>query len=122
MFKLLLERQNGDQEVRIFNDSDFFQTANTILWDERIDGPIKSDIQLGGMVRIGDQLQLDAGKLSANVAAKQSETDLHTTKTTQVTTLRNRIKALASQSDLTAAEEKEAIMKYIKLKVLQGEP
>jgi hypothetical protein len=42
-------------------------------------------------------------------------------KDTQVNTFKQRIKALANQPDLTAAEIKEAIFKYIKMKVMQGE-
>lgn len=43
------------------------------------------------------------------------------TKRLQIVALRQRIRALADQSDLTAAEVKEAIFKFIKMKVLQGE-
>jgi hypothetical protein len=48
----------------------------------------------------------------------QSEVDAEVTRKTQIQALRQRIKALANQADMTAADVKEAIMKYLKLKLL----
>ncbi len=42
-------------------------------------------------------------------------------KKAQIVTLRQRLKALNDQPDMTAGEVKEALMKFIKLKVLQEE-
>lgn len=121
MYKILLEYPNGKQEVRQFQNSDEFQTSSTILWDTRVDGAMPDEITLGGMVKVNGVLQVDAQKYTAYQAMVDSETSAETTKRQQIQTLRQRVKTLAGQSDLTAAEVKEAIMKFIKLMVLKNQ-
>jgi hypothetical protein len=48
----------------------------------------------------------------------QSEIDAETTRRAQIRAFKQRLKTLAGQSDLTAAEVKEAILKFIKLQLL----
>lgn len=51
----------------------------------------------------------------------QEELDARAALKLQINTLKARVKALATQSDLTAAEVKEAIMKYLRIRVLRKE-
>jgi hypothetical protein len=67
------------------------------------------------------QLQNDAAKKAAWDAQKQASADAAATKAAQVAALKARLKALAAQPDMTAADLKEAIMKLLKTKVLQKE-
>jgi hypothetical protein len=51
----------------------------------------------------------------------QEEIDADAARREQIKNLRQRIKALSEQEDLTAAEIKEALIKYLKMKKLIGE-
>lgn len=56
MPRLLIEYPDGDQKIiKIENSGSFFDKSR-ILWDERIDGPLPSDIEFGKMARSGESL------------------------------------------------------------------
>ncbi len=53
-------------------------------------------------------------------AASQDEIDQREAVRTQIQTLKSRIKTLAGQNDLTAAELKEIVIKFFKIMLLQN--
>lgn len=64
--KLLVNAPTGVQElIEVGEGGGYFDPAR-VLWDERTDGPLP-EITLGGMVRVGNALQLDSVMLSATV-------------------------------------------------------
>lgn len=63
------------------------------------------------VIEIVDQTPIQNADDLAAIAARNAQT----------LSLKQRVRALADQADLTNADIKEAIFKYIKMKVLQGE-
>jgi len=57
MFKLLIEFPDGNQKViEVSETGDFFDKSK-VLWDERKDGVMPADIELGKMSRSGKRLE-----------------------------------------------------------------
>jgi hypothetical protein len=123
MRKLLIEYPNGTQELRSLENSASFQTSALLLWDELADGPFPDGdmTNLGGWVKSGNTLLVDNAKLTAYQTAKQAAETSENNKQTAMTNLKARLKTLAQQDDLTAAEVKESILKFIKFMSLRGD-
>ncbi|WP_232834332.1 DUF4376 domain-containing protein [Rhodoferax ferrireducens] len=65
--KLLVNAPFGRQElIEVGEGGGYFDPAR-VLWDERVDGPLP-ETTMGGMVRVGGALVLDAAILAASVA------------------------------------------------------
>jgi hypothetical protein len=70
--KLLVNAPSGAQEIIEIRTGGAYFDLSRVLWDTRIDGPLPA-IQLGGMVRVGSTLQVDAGLLAAYQTAQQAK-------------------------------------------------
>jgi len=57
MFKLLIEFPDGNQKVIEVSETGGFFDKSKVLWDERTDGAIPTDIELGKMSRNGKRLE-----------------------------------------------------------------
>ena len=85
MPKLLVINPRGVQEVLSIHESGGYFDEKAVLWDERKDGPIPAVVEanLGGIVRDGHGLSVDAAKKAkhdadraAEAKAKQDKADL----------------------------------------------
>lgn len=66
---LLVNTPQGTQEIiSVGLGGGYFDSAR-VLWDERTDGSLPK-ITLGGMVRVGNALQLDSELLSSNLGTR----------------------------------------------------
>lgn len=80
MYKLLVNTPAGVQQVIIVGEGGGYLDPARVLWDEREDGPLP-DISIGGMIRVGDALEVDsdmlavsqAGASTANAAAARAQ-------------------------------------------------
>lgn len=73
MNKLLVNAPSGAQELIIVGPGGKYFDDARVLWDERTDGRLPEGIQLGGMVRQGGALVVDASMLAAAQAAAQAK-------------------------------------------------
>lgn len=73
MKKLLVNTPSGRQELIEVGEGGGYFDASRVLWDERIDGPLPKDVQVGGMYRVGKTLFLDEQMLAADRAAGEGE-------------------------------------------------
>ena len=58
MYRLLINRQDGDQVIEVVRTGGRYNDQSAVIWDERTDGPLPA-ITLGGMVRSGNTLSFD---------------------------------------------------------------
>lgn len=79
--KLLVNAPSGSQEVIEVGEGGGYFDVTRVIWDERTDGPLPN-ITLGGMVRVGNSLVLDAVMRDAAIAANLAS--LKTTLTKQI--------------------------------------
>lgn len=63
MPKILFELPNKSQSLIEVDVTGGYYGDGEILWDERVDGPIDSNINLGAMVRVGNVLIIDPVKV-----------------------------------------------------------
>lgn len=70
MNKLLVNTVAGTQEIIFVGEGGGYFDPSRVLWDERVDGAMP-DVTLGGMVRVGNALQIDNALLSASLEANQ---------------------------------------------------
>jgi hypothetical protein len=70
--KLLVNAPSGEQQLIEIRTGGGYFDPSRVLWDTRTDGPLPT-IQLGGMVRVGNTLQVDAALLAAAQAAQQAK-------------------------------------------------
>lgn len=104
--KLLIEHE-GMQKVITIHVSG--STESTVLWDERVDGPLQIDeSKVGGYERSGRNLVINQTKLDASNAAKQAkdteEQNKKTAKAALRTKLRSRTLTLKEVQDLLILE------------------
>jgi len=76
MSKLLVNSITGEQQIiEVGIGGGYFDTS-LVIWDERIDGAMQPDLELGKLIRVGDDLQqLDDYLLehTAAIEKKQQE-------------------------------------------------
>lgn len=80
MTKLLVETPQGIQElIEVGPGGGYFDLAR-VTWDERIHGPFPPALrpEVGGLVRSGASLVVDAAKKASYLSAKQAAADLVT--------------------------------------------
>lgn len=70
IFKLLVNAPSGAQEIVEVEESGSYFDATRVLWDERVDGPLPTDVQLGGMYRQGLELLVDTALAEAHEATE----------------------------------------------------
>lgn len=73
MKKLLVNAPSGAQEIVQVGEGGGYFDPSRVLWDERKDGPLPANVKVGGMVREGRALRLDAGLLAAHEEIKAEE-------------------------------------------------
>lgn len=72
MTRLLVESPNGFQELIEIHVSGSYFDLSLVTWDERRDGPFPPALlsEVGGLIRSGSELIVNAAKKSAYLAAK----------------------------------------------------
>lgn len=73
MSKLLVDAPPGWQELLEIGPGGNYFNQPSILWDERIDGPLPA-ITLGGMIRQGNALVFNQARMDASTAALAPKT------------------------------------------------
>lgn len=68
MAKLLVNSPSGEQKLIPIDDSGWYFDETRVEWDTRIDGDLPEDIELGKMVREGNQLIRQAEFLPEHAA------------------------------------------------------
>ncbi len=73
MARLLIEYPDGNQQiVEITETGDFFDKSK-VIWDERVDGALPNNIELGKMERDGKNLKKLADFKPAHITLKQAK-------------------------------------------------
>lgn len=65
-YSLLVNNPHGDQEIVVLRATGSYSLPDSVLWDERKDGPLPGGIYLGAMVRIKNTLAVDKNLLAAS--------------------------------------------------------
>lgn len=73
MAKLLVNSPSGEQKLIPIDDSGWYFDETRVEWDTRIDGDLPEDIELGKMVREGNQLIRQAEFLPEHAAFMRSQ-------------------------------------------------
>ena len=73
MAKLLVNSPSGEQKLIEIDDSGWYFDESLVKWDTRIDGDLPEDIELGKMVREGNQLIKQAELLPEHAAFMRSQ-------------------------------------------------
>lgn len=123
MTKILIQNLKGHQEVINVGSGGGYFDSSKILWDERIHGPFTQGEQVGGLaVRDLDgvrSLTFDSALKAIQDASVQAGIDEIAQKETQKNLLKQKLKALDEQPDLTATEMKECLRKLVKFLLLK---
>jgi hypothetical protein len=69
MSKLLVNAPSGRQEIIEVGAGGAYFDPDRVIWDERVDGPLPEDVQVGGMVRTGSALAFSQELYSQQLAA-----------------------------------------------------
>lgn len=73
MAKLLVNAPTGEQKLIEIDDSGWYFDESLVKWDTRADGDLPEDIELGKMVREGNQLVKQAELLPEHAAFVRSQ-------------------------------------------------
>jgi len=73
MAKLLVNSPSGEQKLIPIDDSGWYFDETRVEWDTRVDGDLPEDIELGKMVREGNQLIKQAEFLTEHAAFVRSQ-------------------------------------------------
>jgi len=73
MVKLLVNSPTGEQKLIEIDDSGWYFDESLVKWDTSIDGDLPEDIELGKMVREGNQLIKQAEFLPEHAAFMRSQ-------------------------------------------------
>lgn len=86
MIKLLVDINNLDQRIIEVDRSGSYHDAAKVLWDERFDGLFPSNLlaSVGGLIRQGSNLVVDAAKLAAYEADLAAKATVETQRSTRV--------------------------------------
>ena len=111
MFKLVVNRPDGIQElIKIDLSGRYFDPAR-VVWDERIHGALSSELEaaVGGMVRDGDSVTIDDAMLAEAAAAKEAARTAEENRKNRVKQAYQYIKNAVTDGDLTTAEMKNIL-------------
>lgn len=113
--KLLINRQDGVQELITVGDGGGYFYPARILWHEKTDGPLPA-ITLGGMVRQDNQLVFSDARMTEHSAAKRV-VDIPLLKAAVKAEAQRRIIALFQNATLGNYHDKEltALMRHSRL-------
>ena len=73
MAKLLVNSPSGEQRLIEIDDSGWYFDESLVIWDSRADGDLPEDIELGKMVREGNQLIKQSDFLPEHAAFMRSQ-------------------------------------------------
>lgn len=106
MFRIIVNAPNGEQEIHMIEWSGGYYDDSKIVWHEGRDGVIPPDKlpSLGGLVRQGKELVVDAGMLSQAQARAVSRANSESQRNTRVSQAKAALNAADFSSPLTAAQ------------------
>lgn len=125
-FKVAFVDSNSIQYIRTFPQGSDFQTIATVLWDERVDGPMPlPDNQVGGYVVSTNNgvksMTFNQSLQTTQQTTLQAAVTAEQTTNTQIQTLITQLKAYAAQGSWTAADVLQMVVKLLQLKILKKE-
>ena len=105
MFKLVVNAPDGEQAIHLVESSGGYFDNARILWDERVDGPADPVVlaSLGGLVRNGSKLEVDANLLSQAQGRAASKTSAEGAKVTRVDQAKQFLRSADFSSAMNAA-------------------
>lgn len=108
MIKILVETPRGVQELIEIDVSGSYYEAARVTWDERVNGPFPPALipEVGGLVRSGPGLVVDAAKKAAYLAAKAAAAAAKAASETEDQTIRQRIRDYDDDT-ATPAQQKQ---------------
>lgn len=111
MTKVLYETARVGQRLVSVEPSGGAGEGGSVLWDERVDGQFPEDLiaSVGGLVRQGRVLVVDAQKLAAHQAALAAKASAESARATRVAQAKAFLGGLDFSSNLTAAQSTNAI-------------
>lgn len=119
MIKLLVLTPAGDQKVEEVSESGYYFDQSRVLWDERKDGPLDQSIidsGLGGIVRVGKDLQIDPTAKESYDTRKELEAQAKEAIEIEKIEIADRLKSVRTIKSLAEAETIILdILKHLKL-------
>ena len=115
MAKLIIDHSPTDQILIEVERTGGFSDRTKVLWDERVDGEIEPGLlaSVGGLIRVGNLLQVDAQKLADFQAVKQSEQDARDQTSARVAAAKTNLDAFSRNATPTQAQDSTAIKALI---------
>ena len=97
MIRLLVNAPSGEQQIVLVGEGGGYFDPTRVLWDERIDGPLPDDVQVGGMVRLDGDLVFSQDRMDEHQQASRPEIP-------QTVTMRQARLALLAAGKLSAVD------------------
>ena len=115
MAKLIIDHSPTNQILIEVERTGGFSDRTKVLWDERVDGEIEPGLlaSVGGLIRVGNLLQVDAQKLADFQAVKQSEQDARDQTSARVAAAKTNLDAFSRNATPTQAQDSTAIKALI---------
>lgn len=109
--KLLIEPFVNGQRLIEVEPTGSFAHEDKVLWNEKIDGPFPANLvaSVGGLVRQGPLLVVDAIKLSDFQAAKAAEASAASAKSTRIAQAKTLLNGTDFSAPLNAAQLTNAV-------------
>lgn len=107
MFKLLVNNPvTSVQEILVVDSGGSFFDPGSVLWDERVDGRLSPELlaSVGGLVRNGNVLSVDAELLAAHQAAQSAAQAAASAKANRIAQAKQVLNGLDFGAPLSAAQ------------------
>jgi len=95
--KLLVNAPSGVQQIIEIGEGGGYFDPERVIWDERVDGPLPDDVQIGGMVRFDGGLVFSQDRMDEHQQASRPEIP-------QTVTMRQARLALLAAGKLSAVD------------------
>lgn len=112
---IICYEEDGRQHLFHIDRTGDYTGNGVVLWLEKVDGPFPENLKqyVGGLVRVGNEIQFDQAKYDAYLASKESARLSQIAFKANLRTRRNRLRNFVDDSDPTAAEVKQAVKDLI---------
>ena len=97
MIRLLVNAPSGEQQIVLVGEGGWYFDPTRVIWDERIDGTLPDDVQVGGMVRLDGELVFSQERMNTHLAASRPPVP-------QTVTMRQARLALLAAGKLSAVD------------------